>query len=44
MGTLNIFPLNMRDIPGFGYAVLYENGDMKKLSSLNIWDFKENKK
>lgn len=31
MGTLNIFPLNMRDIPGFGYAVLYENGDMKKV-------------
>lgn len=31
MGTLNIFPLNMRDIPNFGYAVLCANGDMQRV-------------
>ncbi len=31
MGTLSIFALNMRDIPSFGYAVLSNNNELKKI-------------
>lgn len=31
MGNSSIFSINMRDIPSFGYAVLCNNGDMRKI-------------
>lgn len=31
MGTLSMFPVNMRDIPSFGYAVLCHNGNLRKV-------------
>lgn len=30
-GSLSIFSVNMRDVPSFGYANLYDNGDMRKV-------------
>lgn len=31
MGALNMFPVNMRDIPTFGYAILCNNGELRKI-------------
>lgn len=31
MGSLSMFPINMRDIPSFGYAVLCDNGELRKI-------------
>lgn len=31
MGALSMFPINMRDIPTFGYAILCNNGELRKI-------------
>ncbi|MFQ8920858.1 MAG: type VII secretion protein EssC [Clostridium paraputrificum] len=31
VGNLTMFNINMRDIPSFGYAILYENGKIRKI-------------
>jgi len=43
-GTANIFPLNnMRDIPSFGYGVLFNNGVAKKVKLPKFTGFQEDK-
>ena len=43
-GTANIFPLNnMRDIPSFGYGVLFNNGVVKKVKLPKFIGFQEDK-